>query len=90
MDPQQDLARANKQMKAFNQAVRRFVGSQAYQLRRSTVTEDGKKYGIIYVDSCKPIPDDIPLLVADICDSLGSALDHILWRVWLTEDPNID
>ena len=75
-------------MKALNQAVRRFVGSQAYQLRKSTVTEDGNNYGIIYVDSCKPIPDDIPLLAEDVCNILRSALDHISWRVWLREDPN--
>jgi len=81
--------RANKQLKALNQAVRRFVGSHAYQLRKSTVTEDGKKYGIIYVDSCKPIPDDIPLLVEDVCNSLRSALDHIMWRVWRKEDPDL-
>ena len=90
MDPRQDLVRANKQLNALNQAVRRFVGSHAYQLRKSTVTEDCKKYGIIYVDSCKPIPGDIPLLVGDICNSLRSGLDHILWQVWLKEDPNFD
>ena len=77
-------------MKALNRADRRFVGSHAYQLSKSTVTEDDKQYGIIYVDSCKPIPDDIPLLVVDICNSLRSVLDHILWQVWLKEDPNFD
>ena len=90
MDPRQNLGRANKQLKALNQAVRRFVRSQAYQLRKSTVTEDGKRYGIIYVDSCKPIPDEIPLLVGDICSSLRSALDSILRQVWLKEDPDFD
>ena len=90
MDPRQNLGRANKQLKALNQAVRRFVRSQAYQLRKSTVTEDGKRYGIIYVDSCKPIPDEIPLLVEDICNSLRYALDSILRRVWLKEDPDFD
>ena len=64
------------------------MGSHAYQLRKSTVTEDGKKYGIIYVDSCQPIPDDIPLLVEDVCNSLRSALDNILRRVCLKEDPD--
>jgi len=90
MDPKQDLVRANKQLKALNKADRRFVGSRAYQLRKSTVTEDGDRYGIIYVDSCRPIPDDIPLLVGDICSSLRSALDQILRRVWLKEQPTFD
>ena len=51
MDPRQNLARANKQLKALSQADRRFVGSHAYQLRKSTVTENGDRYGTIYVDS---------------------------------------
>lgn len=90
MDPKQALARANKQLKALNQADRRFVGSRAYQLRKSVVTEDGDRYGIIYVDSGKPIPDDIPLLVGDICNGLRSALDQILRWVWLKEQPTFD
>ena len=55
---------------------------------KSTVTNDDDRYGIIYVDRCEPIPDDIPLLVEDVCNSLRSALDHISWRVWLKDDPN--
>lgn len=90
IDPQRDLVRANKRLKALNQSLRRFSGSQAYQLRKSTVTEDGDNYGIIYVDSCNPIPENIPLLVDDVCSSLRSALDHISWKVWLKEDPNFD
>ena len=88
MEPRQHLGRAIKQLKALNKADRRFVGSQAYQLGKSTVTEDGENYGIFYVDSCKPIPDDIPQLVGDICNCLRSTLDNILLQVWLKQDPS--
>ena len=76
-------------MKALNKADRRFVGSQAYNLGKSTVTEDGDDYGIIYVESRKPIPVEIPLLVVDICDGLRSALENIFLQLWLKQDPSI-
>lgn len=90
MDPRQDLTRANKQLKALSQADRRFVGSHAYQLRKSTVTENGDRYGTIYVDSCKPIPESIPLLVEEIVNNLCSALNQISWRLWLRANPNFN
>ena len=90
IDLRQNLARANKQLKALSQADRRFVGSHAYQLRKSTVTENGDRYGIIYVDSRKPIPESIPLLVEDVCNNLRSALDQISWRLWLSANPNFN
>ena len=88
MDPWQTLKVANKQLKTLNQADRRFVGSRAHQLRKSTVSEGGENYGIIYVDSCNPIPENIPLLVEDVCNNLRAVLDHISWKVWLKEEPN--
>ena len=82
-------------MKVLNQDVRRFVSSQAFQLLKSTVTEQdgtryGTRYGTIYVESCKPIPDSIPLIVGDVCDNLRAVLDQILWRLWVKEDPDVD
>ena len=89
--PQQELVKANKQLKALDRDVRRFVGSQAYQLGKSTVTgEDGTFYGTIYVESCRPIPDDIPLMAEDVCSELRSVLDHILLRLWDKEGPDCD
>ena len=90
MDPRQNLARANKQLKTLSQADRRFVGSHAYQLRKSTVTENGDRYGIIYVDSRKPIPESMPLLVEGVCNNLRSALDQISWRLWRRANPNFN
>ncbi len=75
-------------MKALNRDVRRFVKSRAYQLGKSTVTgEDGTFYGTIYVEGCEPIPESIPSVVGEICNDLGSALDQILWQLWVKEDP---
>lgn len=88
MNPRQELARAGKQLKALKKADKRFVGSRAYELGKSTVTEDGDDFGIIYVEACRPIPDDIPQLVGDICDTLRFALDSTLLRVWQTHDPS--
>ena len=90
MDPRQSLARADKQLKALNQADRRFVKSHAYELRKSTVTENSDKYGIIYVDSRKPIPESIPLLVEEVCNNLRSALDQISLRLWLRANPSFN
>ena len=89
-DPRQNLARANKQLKALSQADRRFGGSHAFQLRKSTVTENGDRYGIIYVDSRKPMPDSIPLLVEDVCNYLRSTLDQIWRQLWLKANPNFN
>ena len=78
-------------MKALTQDVRRFVSSQAYQLGKSTATgNDGAKYGTIYVESCKPIPDSIPLIVGEVCSELGAVLDQILWQLWVKEDPDFN
>ena len=89
IEPQQELVKANKHLKALNRDVGRFVGSQAYQLGKSTVTgKDGTKYGTIYVKSCRPIPDDIALMVGEVCSDLRSVLDHILFQLWDKEDPN--
>ena len=85
-NPRQVLSRAAKQLKALNKADRRFTGSRAYALAKSRLTEDGDDFGIIYVDSCQPIPDDIPRLVGDICETLRSALDMTLLQVWGLQD----
>ena len=85
-NPRQVLRQAAKQLKALNKADRRFAGSRAYTLAKSQLTEDGDDFGIIYVDSCRPIPDDIPRLVGEICDGLRSAIDMTLLQVWGIQD----
>ena len=52
--------------------------------------QDGTRYGTIYVDSCKPIPDSIPLIVGDVCSNLRAVLDHILWQLSVKEDPDFN
>ena len=88
MEPRQILARANKQLKELSQADQRFARSHAYQLRKSTVTENGDRYGTIYVDSRLPIPESIPLLVGDVCNGLRSALDQISRQLWRSVNPD--
>ena len=89
IEPQQELVKANKHLKALNREVGRFVGSQAYQLGKSTATgKDGTIYGTIYVKSCRPEPDSIPLMVEAVCSDLRSVLDHILLQLWDKKDPN--
>ena len=85
-NPRQVLRQAAKQLKALNKADRRFAGSRAYTLAKSQLTEDGDDFGIIYVDSCRPIPDDIPRLVGEICDGLRATIDIILSQVWGIQD----
>lgn len=88
-NPRQVLRQAAKQLKDLNKADRRFAGSRAYTLGKSRVTEDGDDFGIIYVDSCRPIPDDIPRLIGEICDGLRSALDITLSHVWGLQDSGL-
>ena len=78
-------------MKVLSQDVRRFVSSRAYELGKSTATgNDGTKYGTIYVESCKPIPENIPLIVGEVCSDLGAVLDQILWKLRVKEEPDFN
>ncbi len=77
-------------MKALSRADRKFVGSHAYDLRKSTVTENGDLFGIIYVDSHKPIPKIIPCLAEDVCSILLSALDQVSGHLLLSANPDFD
>lgn len=82
--------RAQKQLKALSRADRKFVGSHAYDLRKSTITENGDLFGIIYVDSHKPIPEIIPRLAEDVCSILISALDQVSGHLLLGANPEFN
>jgi len=46
-DPRQSLKLAQKRLKDLSRADGKFVGSHAYKFRKSTVTENGDRFGII-------------------------------------------
>ena len=73
------IERAKKHIGDLDVAIRTFCDSEPYTLRTENVPKIS--HIALYVDSVKPIPDEISAIIGDTVHNLRSALDHLAWQL---------
>jgi hypothetical protein len=75
------IERAKRHMEELESVMRVFFGSKPY---RFSGKPDTRRRCVEYtVDTAKPVPAEIPLVVGDVIQNLRSALDQVAYQLYL-------
>jgi len=84
------LRRAKCHFQVAGDLVKGLHERQPYKIVTEFVEDGDARECIIRLKQIEEIPTDLPLVIGDICSNPRSALDHLLWQLWLLQDPNFD
>ncbi len=86
----QKLGRADFHLNTLQHTFQGFSEGKPYRFIQREVTEGNRRYCLVTIEVLTPMPDELGLIVGDICNNLRSALDHLLWYLHLVNAPNFD
>jgi hypothetical protein len=84
------LSRARYHFQAVNDLVEGFFKRDPYQIIDNIEINGNKREHVLRFKQFEDIPNDVPLIIGDICNNLRSALDHLLWQLWVRRYPTFD
>lgn len=84
------LSRAKYHFKVVDDLVERIKKREPYQIVDEVVQNGQTRERVLRFKQVEDIPPDVSLLIGDICNNLRSALDHLLWQLWLLKYPSFD
>lgn len=84
------LNRAKHHFKAADELMQGFNNRKPYEIVTSFEGKGQARECFLRLKEVEAIPIDLSLLIGDICNNLRSALDHLLWQLWLLIDPTFD
>jgi hypothetical protein len=62
-----------------------FVKREPYRINESIERKGNARERVLRLEQLEDIPIKLPLLIGDICNNLRSALDHLLWQLWILQ-----
>jgi hypothetical protein len=80
------LRRAKYHFQVVNDLIKGMHKRSPYQIIPEIVGDGYTREHILRFKQLEGIPPDVSLLIGDICNNLRSALDHLLWQLWLLKD----
>jgi hypothetical protein len=81
---------ANYHLHTLQQAIQSWRNHNPYEIVGNMIREgDVRKYRLTAKENI-PFHTDFSLMVGDVCGNARSALDHLLWQLWLLKDPAFD
>jgi hypothetical protein len=84
------IRRARYHIDTANEFMKRFFNRKPYKIIDRVERDGQARYRILRFEQQRDIPPEIALSIGDICNNLRSALDHLLWQLWLLNDPSFD
>ena len=81
------LRRAKYHLKVVDDLVEGIKKRNPYHIVDEVVRNGQTRERILRFEQVEDVPPDVSLLIGDICNNLRSALDHLLWQLWLLKDP---
>jgi len=81
------LSRARYHFQAVSGLIEGFFKRDPYQIINEIETNGNTREYVLRFKQLEAIPTDVPLIIGDICNNLRSALDHLLWQLWLLQYP---
>ena len=84
------INRAKQHIDFANDLMKGFQDRKPYRIV-DTIERNGQtRERVLRFEQTEDIPDDISLIIGDVCNNLRSALDYLLWQLWLLKDPSFD
>jgi len=80
------LRRADEHLQVVNELMQGFLKRKPYRISDNIV----KKERVLRLEQLEDIPTELPMLIGDACNNLRSALDHLLWQLWILQYPTFD
>lgn len=80
------LRRAKEHLKVVDELVEGIKEREPYRLVEEVVRNGQTREYILRFEQVEDVPPTVSLLIGDICNNLRSALDHLLWQLWLLKD----
>jgi hypothetical protein len=70
--------------------MQEFIKRKPYRINDNVVRKGNARERVLRLEQLEDIPIKLPLLIGDTCNNLRSALDHMLWRLWILQYPTFD
>lgn len=77
------LQRARKHLIDLRAAVEAFCESSPYKISAKPHALAQIRHTTLYVESIRPLPPEIPLIIGDAIHNMRSCLDHLAWQLVL-------
>lgn len=84
------LRRAKEHLNVVNDLMQGFQNRKPYRIVDSLIRDRQTGERLLRFKQFEDIPPDVPLVIGDICNNLRSALDHLLWQLWLLKKPSFN
>lgn len=84
------LRRADEHLQVINDLMQGFLKRKPYRIITDFVGQGQTRECLLRFEQLEDLPSDLPLLIGDACNNLRSALDHLLWQLWLLKEPAFD
>jgi len=84
------LRRADEHLQVVNALMQEFIKRKPYRINDTFVRNGNTKERLLRFEQLEDIPTKLPMLIGDACNNLRSALDHLLWQLWILQYPTFD
>jgi hypothetical protein len=84
------LCRADEHLQGANDLMQEFLKRKPYRINDTFVRNGNTKERVLRFEQLEYIPTKLPMLIGDACNNLRSALDHLLWQLWILQYPTFD
>jgi len=84
------LRRADEHLQVVNDLMQEFLKRKPYRISDNIVRNGNTRERVLRLEQLEDIPTKLPMLIGDACNNLRSALDHLLWQLWILQYPTFD
>ena len=81
------LRRADEHLQVANDLMKGFIKRKPYKTVTEFIGQGQTRECLLRFEQLEDIPPALPLLIGDACNNLRSALDYLLWQLWLRKNP---
>jgi len=67
-----------------------FLKRKPYRISDNVVRNGNRRERVLRLEKLDDIPVKLPMLIGDACNNLRSALDHLVWQLWILQYPTFD
>jgi len=70
--------------------MQEFSKRNPYRINDIIVRNGNTRERVLRFEQLENIPTKLPMLIGDSCNNLRSALDHLLWQLWILQYPTFE
>lgn len=81
------LRRAKQHLEAIQKIAEGLKKDHPYRIIQEVVGDGQTREHLVKIEQTGELTPDLSLLVGDFCNNLRSALDHLIWQLWVLQYP---